>query len=296
MKESTEDAARDIYAEDAVEDSDGPGPDRGRLINRIHTTQGSNHHHTWVVGSKSRHTRHTQKKRGPTSLKMFFLTFSIVVVSGAVRHTLDPGMVPHIRKIGYSSRIVAPQLCVLPSEQQSTALRDLLNEANLEEEPDGVTEMSAGFCNWVYRVDYPKKSVVAKLFSPLAKLRLAPELRGVGDELAGAKGLGPVLHYRSADGLVSDYIQGDTLTERELHAPATDLPTRIAPRLAALHGPPQLDTAGQPAVLWEFLESMLEHTTDDAIPASMPLAQACQLPIARLARSPPHAHALCLRG
>ena len=30
MKESTEDAARDIYAEDAVEDSDGPGPDRGR--------------------------------------------------------------------------------------------------------------------------------------------------------------------------------------------------------------------------------------------------------------------------
>ena len=58
MKESTEDAARDIYAEDAVEDSDGPGPDRGRLINRIHTTQGSNHHHTWVVGSKSRHTRH----------------------------------------------------------------------------------------------------------------------------------------------------------------------------------------------------------------------------------------------
>ena len=30
MKESTEDAARDIYAEDAAEDSDGPGPDRGR--------------------------------------------------------------------------------------------------------------------------------------------------------------------------------------------------------------------------------------------------------------------------
>ena len=30
MKESTEDAARDIYAEDAVEDSVGPGPDRGR--------------------------------------------------------------------------------------------------------------------------------------------------------------------------------------------------------------------------------------------------------------------------
>ena len=31
MKESTEDAARDIYAEDAVEDSVGPGPDRGRV-------------------------------------------------------------------------------------------------------------------------------------------------------------------------------------------------------------------------------------------------------------------------
>ena len=30
-KESTEDAARDIYAEDAVEDSVGPGPDRGRV-------------------------------------------------------------------------------------------------------------------------------------------------------------------------------------------------------------------------------------------------------------------------
>lgn len=223
---------------------------------------------------------------------MMFTTLSIAILSGVVRRPLDAAMAPRIRHVG-CSRIVAPQLCVLPSKQQSTALRDLLNEANLEEEPDNVTEMSAGFCNWVYRVDFPKRSVVAKLFSPLAKLRLVPELRGVGDELAGAKGLGPLLHYRSADGLVSDYIQGITLTERELHAPETNLPTAIAPRLAALHGPPQLDAAGEPAILWEFLESMLEHTTDDAIPASMPLVQACQLPIARLAHPLPSPRSLC---
>ena len=191
----------------------------------------------------------------------------------------------------YSSRHSAHQLrrqrpsprCVLPSspgdsEPLYTALRAFLLTAGLCAQPSAVTELSAGFCNWVYRVDLPAPtgSVVVKLFSPLAKLRLEPPMRGLGDELAGEAGLGPRLLFRSADGLVTTFVEGDTLSEVDMHAIASETPQLIAPRLAALHAlPPPAAQAGGPPVLWRFIESMLEHTDSKALPPSVSFDRLC---------------------
>lgn len=108
--------------------------------------------------------------------------------------------------------------CAL-SQSREESLHAFLLEAGFTCKPEAVEEMSAGFCNWVYRVDMPPPtgSLVVKLFSPLAKLRLAPELRGLGDFVAGESGIGPRLHFRNADGIISDFIPGKTLTESDIH-------------------------------------------------------------------------------
>ena len=135
--------------------------------------------------------------------------------------------------------------------------------------------MSAGFCNWVYKVELPPPScsVVVKLFSPLAKLRLEPPLRGAGDELAGEVGLGPRLLYRDAEGLVTTFVTGHELTERDMHAAGSEMPSRIAPRLAALHATRIPLGGDEPPILWSFLESMLEHTDGAALPPTISLEQ-----------------------
>ena len=166
--------------------------------------------------------------------------------------------------------------------EQREALKALLRAANLTQEPERITEMSAGFCNWVYRIDFPgQPPLVAKLFSPLAQLRLAPELRGAGDEAAGETGLGPRLIFRSADGLITDYIDGSELTEKDIHASGSSLSSSIAPLVARLHGLPDIRSPASAKVtsehmpvpladasvprspiLWEFLEAMLSRIAE----------------------------------
>jgi hypothetical protein len=129
---------------------------------------------------------------------------------------------------------------------------------------------------WVDSIASQTGSVVVKLFSPLAKLRLEPPMRGLGDELAGEAGLGPRLLFRSADGLVTTFVEGDTLSEVDMHAIASETPQLIAPRLAALHAlPPPAAQAGGPPVLWRFIESMLEHTDSKALPPSVSFDRLC---------------------
>ena len=76
-----------------------------------------------------------------------------------------------------------PVRCVLPSGCRSEldAVRQILRAAGTEREPTAVSELTAGFCNWVFRVDLPEDaplcgetSLVVKIFSPLSKLRLSP--------------------------------------------------------------------------------------------------------------------------
>jgi len=156
----------------------------------------------------------------------------------------------------------------------------MLRGAGLMDKPTRVSEMSAGFCNWVYRVDLPdREPVVVKFFSPMAKLRVAPELRGQGDQAAGAESLGPLVHFRSPDGMVIDYVEGDTLTERDMHAPASDLPELIAPKLAKLHASGDYagggDAVGGQSHLWQFLDAMMDQVAaaKHALPSGISFTQ-----------------------
>ena len=198
------------------------------------------------------------------------LCFGLALSVKPAARVLSPG----------GARAAAPSLCTLPAvAQPPRQLHTLLAEAGVATEPEEVLELSAGFCNWVYRVDLPAdarapaRPVLVKVFSPLAKLRVNAESRGLGDELAGQEGLGPELLYRSADGLITDFVQGSTLTEPEIHARTPWLLRRIAAKLAALHSlalpaSEPLDLASEqshgppPVVLWQFLQSMLAHVSD----------------------------------
>tara|TARA_B100000795_G_scaffold130826_1_gene97630 strand:+ start:136 stop:840 length:705 start_codon:yes stop_codon:yes gene_type:complete len=173
-------------------------------------------------------------------------------------------------------------------------LSSLLRQADIVE-PETVVELSAGFCNWVYRVDLPEQadasacSVLGKVFSPLAKMRIAAPDRGRGDELAGEAGLGPRVRFRSEDGLITEFVPGSDLSERDIHARTPWLLRRIASKLAGLHsldlphkaadgdgtGSAADGTAQPPVVLWEFLNSMLVQVEKrpQAVPEGMCLQE-----------------------
>ena len=123
---------------------------------------------------------------------------------------------------------------------------------------DGATgyhELDSGFCNSVYRVDTHKKPVVVKVYSAMAKARCAPACRGVVDEAVGAAGLGPQIHVRTDDALVAEFVDGETLTERDLKDDETAL--AIAPKLAALHALPIPEPLPQKPALWVGIDAML---------------------------------------
>lgn len=177
-------------------------------------------------------------------------------------------------------------------------LSSLLREADIVE-PETVVELSAGFCNWVYRVDLPGQagasasSVLGKVFSPLAKMRIAAPDRGRGDELAGEAGLGPRVRFRSEDGLITEFVRGSDLSERDIHARTPWLLRRIASKLAGLHSlalpHPTADGVGTgspadgeakpavkpPVVLWQFLDSMIAHVAEQpqTVPEGMCLQE-----------------------
>mmetsp|Transcript_39575 Transcript_39575/g.83038 ORF Transcript_39575/g.83038 Transcript_39575/m.83038 type:complete len:533 (+) Transcript_39575:54-1652(+) len=99
--------------------------------------------------------------------------------------------------------------------------------------------------------------VVAKIFSPLAKLRLTPAMRGAADALAAAHGLGPRVMYKNDEGMITDFVRGRTLTETDIHDKKAHkgVLKALAPKLAALHSVPL--PSQEPPVLWHFMEEML---------------------------------------
>ena len=112
-------------------------------------------------------------------------------------------------------------------------------------------------------------------------------MRGAGDEGGGAASLGPRLIFRSADGLVSEYVHGAELTEDDMHTPGSALPELIAPLLASLHALPDIrghaPAGGYPPatasprspILWDFLGTMLSHiaASPQHLPPGISLAQ-----------------------
>ena len=162
---------------------------------------------------------HTRKRASSTVLySMISLVAGALAYAGPAHRCAPP--LPRRAVLRDHAQIVAALGRQAPEQlAQREALARLLAGAGLPED-GAITELSAGFCNWVYRVDYPAPtgSVVAKLFSPLARLRLSPAMRGMGDARAAAEGLGPRLHFLLTEGLVVDFVQGAELTEGDIHA------------------------------------------------------------------------------
>jgi thiamine kinase-like enzyme len=164
------------------------------------------------------------------------------------------------------------------SVEQTEVLTELLELAQLP--PARRTEeLTSGFCNWVYQVDLDvdegsgddQRTVVVKVFSPLAKLRLPPSQRGLADEAASRQGLGPRLLHRSPAGLITTYVKGCTLTEDDVYALGTESPpmlTHLADSVAALHASEPPAGLADGVILWSFMDRMLSHIR--SAPETMP--------------------------
>lgn len=146
-----------------------------------------------------------------------------------------------------------------------------------------ISKLSAGFCNWVYRVEVvpagtqagdkeeqeqctkaPEgamgtEAYVVKIFSDMAKIRLAPEHRGVVDRLASEVNLSPKVLLTTPDLVVHEWFNGTTLTE-DIVAEDPVLQMSIALQLGRLHASvtPLVFNSSDP-ILWSSIEKMLGH-------------------------------------
>ena len=170
---------------------------------------------------------------------------------------------------------------------------DLLTEETLSqslssESVDGVVPfdneydsetLGRGFCNWVYKVTPTRaedgtKAVVVKVFSDLAKMRVPEHILGSIDVLASDAGIGPRVMHRGRNGIVMEHIDGQVLTEEDVHGSSDGriLCEKIGAKLAQLHStllPPNLSAvvANEDGVdnnmLWRTLDAMLNFVEND---------------------------------
>jgi thiamine kinase-like enzyme len=140
-----------------------------------------------------------------------------------------------------------------------------------------IDELSAGFCNWVYCVScvLPSYGVaadgnsgtevkyVAKVFSPMAKVRVAPRYRGAVDiaACAGDNAVGPELVYNDENCIVSVLVPGAELGESDVHGvgkfgDGETLCGSVGRRVAELHS---LELGIEmPHMLWSTMGAMLD--------------------------------------
>ena len=110
-----------------------------------------------------------------------------------------------------------------------------------------ISSLSAGFCNWVYKVSVPaallrrrrRPSIyVVKIFSPLSQLRLpTSSLMPNVERIVTARRIGPPSLHCDKDSLVSVYLRGRTLTEKDFHSATFNrkLCDSVSKKVADLH-------------------------------------------------------------
>lgn len=121
-------------------------------------------------------------------------------------------------------------------EEHRGHLEGILDNTGVAYSDFQVSKLSAGFCNWVYRCDATEDaSVVVKIFSPMAKLRVDPLLSARVDIVASKLRIAPKVYFASQDGIAHETIPGETLCEHHIHDTAGAVALEIASPLAALH-------------------------------------------------------------
>jgi len=179
-------------------------------------------------------------------------------------------------------RLPPRKLYPLPDPSSTDSLNTSLGPSGLGLSPfiSSLSSLSAGFCNWVYKVTatlpaYPaplSTEYVAKVFSPMAKVRVSPEFRGIVDIAASATAIhgvthgsiGPELVYNDENCIVSVLIPGKELAEADVHGSEAGnfgdgraLVPKIAARVAQLHSL-ELPTE-MPHMLWSTVRAMLTY-------------------------------------
>mmetsp|Transcript_9495 Transcript_9495/g.17826 ORF Transcript_9495/g.17826 Transcript_9495/m.17826 type:complete len:392 (+) Transcript_9495:226-1401(+) len=133
----------------------------------------------------------------------------------------------------------------------------------------GTSDLSRGFCNSVHLVTTEtsggaKERLVVKLYSDLSTLRVPAGTRGKPDALAAANGLAPAVVNSTHAGIVHEYIDGETLTEEDIHCDNnSSLLLAAAHRLAQLHQLPIPPPFSPEPLLWTWLEVMITTSCGD---------------------------------
>ena len=160
---------------------------------------------------------------------------------------------------------------------QSRYLELLLKNTQLNINQVTVEPISdAGFCNNVYRIEQNIRSeegqprtttFVAKIFSDLAKKRLDPTQKNIGeiDELLYKENIGPNILAHSSDALLMEYIDGKVLTESMLFDKerGLDLCKEVGDTLGEMHNLQGYHKEVGPNMLWHALDVMLSSCDEN---------------------------------
>ncbi|CAK0909378.1 unnamed protein product [Prorocentrum cordatum] len=140
----------------------------------------------------------------------------------------------------------------------------------------GLEPMSVGFANLVCGAEWRGQRVVAKCYTDLVFLRVAPEAIGVADVHAGDSGIGPRVLHSSQRGLVMERLEGQTLDEPDMHRGDLDLLASVARALAALHQLPIPAACDGEPMLWRTMDKMMGVVQEkpELIPEGMPNLEA----------------------
>lgn len=133
-----------------------------------------------------------------------------------------------------------------------------------------IYQLTDGFCNDVFKLQFNSKWVVAKLYSNSSKLRTETKLRGIADAILAELQLAPEVRASSHDGIVHTFIPGKAISEFEIHT-NPEFGRKIASLLSKLHGLQIPSIYDREPLIWGWLQSMLdnikmnEHTFSDGV-------------------------------
>ncbi|GAB5355982.1 hypothetical protein AAMO2058_000251900 [Amorphochlora amoebiformis] len=167
------------------------------------------------------------------------------------------------RSIGYRESTKPPKerLRILLEKSQNFPESKILDSV-----VKNATQLSQGFCNYVWLINRPSDEklnsssrVVAKVYSALHSLRTDRETWGAVDRLASDCGLGPSVVFDNEIGIIHDFLPGRVLEDKDMLKSSPTL-VPLAQKLSRLHSTdiPSVYSSREP-LIWDFLTRMLDE-------------------------------------
>lgn len=122
----------------------------------------------------------------------------------------------------------------------------------------GFDPLTVGFANSVCAARIRGHHVVIKTYTDLVFVRLEHATIGVVDVHAGQSGIGPAVLHSTPQGLITEFLPGRTLEERDVHKGDLTLVGRVAEAVAKCHMLPIPEVMAGTPMLWRTIDKMLE--------------------------------------